>query len=618
MNIKAAKIGFLFASMAVFAACKTPSYNGQTKAAGSGASSDRWLQKWENDTQKNWWYLTPQGSLAIQSDIFRSLPTEEGGRLFSDRQNLEEFGWVYAPRQDESKYNIYGLPLGFVEEPDLKNENRMTMGFTCAACHTGEIQVRNTRVVIDGGQPLLNMDKFNLSLLRSLQAVKKNPERLKAMRAKIAEFNPRSPYAQSFDALKKDFEERLVYFTERMTRNTPRVPGGHGRLDAVTQILNEILVDHAQLNEKNASGHYLNARFPAAPISFPTLWRVPEFECVQTNCLARNPLTRNLGEVLGVYGRIQLRLIDNKNKDFNWSDVTTLAAPHKLFDISADLNKLHRLEESLKFMPSPRWQEDLLGPLDKELLSQGEQIYSKKQFDDGSGNKVACVSCHVKADRNNPESLTNPNKYGKRFFKVNRISPDVVKTDTAFLEEHGSRTPATQLPVHLSAMYDVLVNKNEPFFDRFDPNEKKSALKFLGMANLLAVKKWFAVNKFAESQKAEYSSYQEPSSDFNAGVYRARPLVGIAFSAPYLHNGSVPTLTEFFKKPEERVKTFQTGTLQWDNEAVGYAFSDNSQFVYGKELFNTQIHGNRNTGHTWGTELSPNEKLAVIEYLKSL
>lgn len=615
MKIVAVKV-FLFATLALSVNCKPRSFNADTQAARAG--SERWLQQWSNETQKNWWYLTPQGSLAIPMDILRGLEIEEGGKLFTDKQNLKQFGWVYAPSQDEGKYNIYGLPLGFVEEPDPKNNNRMTMGFTCAACHTGEVQVKNTRVVIDGGQPLVNMDKFNIALLKALQATKKNSERLNAMKARIAQFNPKSPYANNIDVLKKDFEERLVYFTERMTRNTPKLPGGHGRLDAVTQILNEILVDHAQLNEKNSSGHYINARFPAAPISFPTLWKVPEFECVQTNCLARNPLTRNLGEVLGVYGRIQLRLIDNKDKSFNWNDVATLTAPHKLFEISADLHKLHRLEESLKAMPLPKWPEDLMGSLDTELLKQGEQVYSKKQFDLGNGNVVGCVSCHVKADRNNPDSLTNPNKYGKRFFKVTRHSPDLVKTDTAFLEEHGARFPASSLPMHLGAIYDVLVNKNEPFFDRFDPNEKKSALKFLGLINQLAVKKWFALNKFDDNKKAEYSSYQEPSTDFNAGVYKARPLTGVAFSAPYLHNGSVPTLNEFFKKPEERVKSFKTGTLKWDQQAVGYSFADDADYIYGQEVYNTAIRGNKNSGHPWGTELTQNEKNALIEYLKSL
>jgi hypothetical protein len=597
-------------------ACKQRDYNSETQA--QSAMSERWLQPWSSETQKNWWYLTPQGSLAIPMDIFRGLETESGGRVFSSRENLRQFGWVYAPRQDEGKYNLYGLPLGFVEEPDLQNNKRMTMGLTCAACHTGEMQVKNTRVVIDGGQPLVNMDKFNIALLRALQATKKNPQRLNAMQARIEQFNPKSPYAKNLDLLKKDFEDRVVYFTERMTRNTPKVGGGHGRLDAVTQILNEILVDHAQLNEKDSKGHYVNARFPAAPISYPTLWKVPEFECVQTNCLAKNPLTRNLGEVLGVYGRIRLRLIDNKDKGFNWNDLATLVSSHKVFDISADLHKLHRLEESLKYLPSPKWSEELLGTLDKELVKQGEQIYLTKQYEIGNGKQGACVSCHVQADRNNPASLTKPNRYQKQFFKVTRVAPDIVKTDTAFLEEHGSRSSTSSLPIHLSAIYDVLVNKNEPFFDRFDPNEKKSALKFLGLINMLAVKKWFAVNKLDDNKKAEYSSYQEPSTDFNAGVYKARPLIGIAFSAPYLHNGSVPTLTEFFKEEGERVASFSTGTLQWDSKLVGYSFSENAAYVYGKETFNTGIRGNRNTGHPWGSELSATEKMALIEFLKTL
>lgn len=609
----------LFTLLIPFQGCKPRNFNTETQASFENAK-ERWLVPWKDEKEMKTWYLTPQGSFVIPMDIYLNLETKNGGSLFSSKENLKQFGWVYPPRQDEGEYNRHGLPLGFVEEPDPKNDNRMTMGFTCAACHTGEFRAGNTRVVVDGSQPLVDLDRYSAAFLEALRETKK-PERLTSLHERIKKWNPKSPYARNKQLLEEDLKERLTYFTERMRRNSPKLAGGHGRLDAVAQILNEVLVDHAQLNERDARGNYLNARPPAAPISFPPMWNVADLECVQTNCLARNPLTRNLGEVLGVYGRIQLRAI-NKDGKVDLNDLKTLSTAPQLFDISANPHNLHRLEESVKKMPLPQWPSDLYGPLNSKLVESGKAVFERKQFSDGSGQSVACVSCHVhtaKSVEESPaESRTKPNKFGKQFYVVQRLSPQVTKTDSAFLEEHGARTIATPLPPHLAGLYDMLVNKNEPFFDRFDPSEKKLALKFLGLVNLVAIRKWFTANGFDDKKKAEYSSYQEQSTDFNAGVYKARPLTGIAFSAPYLHNGSVPSLHELLKKPEDRVKTFPTGTLQWDSKTVGFSIAENATYDYGKLTFDTSIRGNRNSGHEWGTELSSDDKIALIEYLKSL
>ena len=95
-------------------------------------------------------------------------------------------------------------------------------------------------------------------------------------------------------------------------------------------------------------------------------------------------------------------------------------------------------------------------------------------------------------------------------------------------------------------------------------------------------------------------------------------LDGIWLRSPYLHNGSVPTLSDLLNKPEDRPKSFYRGYDVFDPTKVGYvstvAKEENKTFF----LYDTSERGNSNEGHRYGTDLSSNDKAALIEYLKTL
>lgn len=95
------------------------------------------------------------------------------------------------------------------------------------------------------------------------------------------------------------------------------------------------------------------------------------------------------------------------------------------------------------------------------------------------------------------------------------------------------------------------------------------------------------------------------------GGYVNLPLDGIWARGPYLHNGSVPTLRDLLSPPKERPKRFLRGCTNLDLDAVGF------QCATGFE-FDTTLTGNSNSGHDYGTSLPAQEKLALLEYLKSL
>jgi mono/diheme cytochrome c family protein len=101
------------------------------------------------------------------------------------------------------------------------------------------------------------------------------------------------------------------------------------------------------------------------------------------------------------------------------------------------------------------------------------------------------------------------------------------------------------------------------------------------------------------------------------GGYVARPLTGVWLLAPYLHNGSVPTLWDLLSPADARPKTFHRGYDVLDLERVGFAATTPEAAARGFR-FDTGLKGNGNAGHVYGTDLSEPEKRALIEYLKTL
>jgi cytochrome c553 len=124
--------------------------------------------------------------------------------------------------------------------------------------------------------------------------------------------------------------------------------------------------------------------------------------------------------------------------------------------------------------------------------------------------------------------------------------------------------------------------------------------------------------------------------------YVALQLDGLWLRGPYLHNGSVPTVRALLEPPECRPKIFFRGYDLLDREHMGFAAlqcDDNGRPVMGYELpvgcetrvlsgcvpsynaqryfrFDTAEVGNGNQGHVYGTDLSNDDKRALVEYLK--
>jgi hypothetical protein len=110
--------------------------------------------------------------------------------------------------------------------------------------------------------------------------------------------------------------------------------------------------------------------------------------------------------------------------------------------------------------------------------------------------------------------------------------------------------------------------------------------------------------------------------------YQAPPLDGVWATAPYLHNGSVPTLYHLLKSSERPARFRRppsTDFAHYDPEKVGWKIEavesppdPKLPAFEARFLYDTSRFGLGNRGHTFGDTLSEEERMDVIEYLKTL
>ena len=113
--------------------------------------------------------------------------------------------------------------------------------------------------------------------------------------------------------------------------------------------------------------------------------------------------------------------------------------------------------------------------------------------------------------------------------------------------------------------------------------------------------------------------------------YQAPPLDGIWATAPYLHNGSVPTLHALLDsstRPSRFTRPPSTDFAHYDTTAVGWKFDTVTAEEFAstakrspfqaKFIVDTSRFGMGNGGHTFGDALTEAERADVIEYLKTL
>lgn len=506
-------------------------------------------QGWDEATRAAW-YQTTQGSRMLPYDWFLHLERADRRQRFSAVSNMRQMGYLVDGRTDT---NPDRLPVGFARDVDPVNGDQL--GLTCAACHTGELEYAGTRVRIDGGQSMGDIEQLQNGILASLEATLAEDDKFDRFADALG--------AADRDALRAEMEAERDWWAGRIQRSAGLTAHGPSRTDAFTIIGNEVLCDLLGVPE--------NCALPFAPTQYPFLWGTPDLEWAQYNSSVHSPIGRNVGEVTGVFAEAHL--------DASGQVVS-----------SANLDNLHALEGWLKGLQPPAWPEDVLGEIDHELAAEGQALYAAN-----------CISCHAEEA---PRSA--PNAFGRDFAEVDFSTP---------LEQLGT-DPTAALSF---AMRRADPGPWAPIADAYGllgPDGKAPAAALIEIADTMIIQRFFAVNEFTPAQQYDYLDYREPMSPSIAQLttYKARSLHGVGFTGPYLHNGSVPSIYELLLPPEERTKQFHVGSKKFD--PVNLGFSTEPEF--GTVLLDTTQIGNGNGGHYYGTHLNDDERYALIEYLKTL
>lgn len=590
--------------------------------AATSSESDKTVyldQGWDAHTRELYYY-TPQGSRLIPYKWLQVLEQGTNTQLFTNPENLSKYGWITSPNSS-TELNPGGLPIGFTLEPVEVPGTGKWAGLTCSACHTNNITIKGKTVRVDGAPGSTNFDTFFTDLSNAVQATYLDKDKFQRFIVNVLGNNPDPAKTKQ---LENEFLNFATKLAGQMSMRTPPVRTGPGRVDALAQIINALSVFDLQDPD--------NFRTPTAPVSFPFLWIAPKLDWVQWDPIANNPIARNAGEVLGVFGhanfigtedeikRIQLetKLQDKLQKTTinlippKWRQKILIPVNDKVNKDKAELDKLfghdkgmfastvlyknlNNIEQWLVNLKQPTWREDLFGSINNDLLKKGEVLF-----------KQDCLSCH-----NMPPFAMTPkeeNIIGKQFIKIGRINYKQVGTDTTYIENLTQRfTKTGQLGVLLFENQNIVPAGG--FFIGSVAAVVEKGLAELGLSTneILAYSDYrFYPPKVAGEKPMPY---QPPAID----DLKAGPLLGIWATGPFLHNGSVPNLYELLSPPESRSKTFWVGNRELDTEKLGFVSTEQP----GAFLFDTTLKGNGNMGHVYPAKpYTEEQRMAVIEYLK--
>jgi mono/diheme cytochrome c family protein len=447
--------------------------------------------------------------------------------------------------------NPAGLPVGMVRAVDERGQAWLGLG--CAACHTGELRYRGQAIRIAGGAGLLDLDGFERELLQSLRRTDADPHVFARFAARVL------PPGGDASALRAQLRQRLRWLQRRLDGNRTAVPYGYARMDAFGQIFNAIDLD--------VLDRAADVRAPDAPVSIPVLWSTPRMTRVQWNGSSPNdgiaPLVQNVTTALGVYGQLELA-----------------AGGGPGYASSADVPALGRIQQWNGLLAAPRWPEAILGRIDRERAARGRAIYLGQ-----------CQACH-----------RLPQGPAGAPVEVRLVPVAQVGTDARMATNFATRSGAT----------GALQGRPSLVF---------GGRKLAARERMIDIVVHLAVGASAHHPLAAagavargHQRVSSPAGDAGL-VYKARPLDGVWSSAPYLHNGSVPTLYELLSPPDRRARAFAVGDGAFDPVHVGLA---PGPLRPGTSWLEVDKPGNGNGGHPYGTHLDEASRLDLLEFLKSI
>jgi mono/diheme cytochrome c family protein len=534
-------------------------------------------------------YSRDQGSRMIPLGWLQALKQPNGQPFLAD--SLARYGYLPNPA------NSNGLPVGFTATGAAWSQ---IAGMTCSACHTRQITAEGKTYRIDGGPAIVDFQSFLTDLDTAVGQILADDAAFKLFAAAV--LGSVTPDADDVSALRQQVSAWYLRYHTLVTRALPaQAPWGPARLDAVGMIFNRL----TGLDLGPPPSYLIpdNIQRADAPVRYPFLWNAPVQDKTQWPGFADNgddilALGRNLGEVFGVFG-----IFEPQKEGF---------FINYLNNNSANFDGLGKLEDLVKQIGPPKWP----WLVDTNLAAQGKVIYERGKEQGG------CTECHGI-------------RSGKvRFFLQQTWATPIqdVGTDTREYDVLGWTAKTGVLQGAFIPFATEPLKPNDLAFNILTTSALGSILEHVASGSggapasaqlgstETALAPVRANGRMLPALRELRGAFTAPGTQGGPakGAYEARVLQGIWAAAPYLHNGSVPTLAELLKPASERVKDFKIGPT-YDTVNVGIAV-EQTQFNY--TLSTTDCadrnSGNSRCGHEFGTQLMAPEKKALLEYLKTL
>src|SRR5215472_6015043 len=579
--------------------------------------------------QKDAFYHLSQGSEILPWILLTAVEVADPGSRKPFVENLERYGLLPDPTRKD------GLPVGLTVASNSFTFGMEFVGITCAACHVGELRHGGKAVRVDGAPNMFNLQLFYSQAVDAMTKAASEPDKrwraLKRLgRQDYGRYGLAAPFVRPAtlvyyganmllhrDRLDARLELIAVIRAAKEQRDPKHPTSGFGRLDAFDGTRNfiftrlrkadaggEFAVNRANMVRLDAAVKFpplwsrkaqpleLVAAYREQPQRFPPVWGFKDYDWIEWTINTTTVLERNFTETLGAGATVVL-------------DPRRTAS---LFESSIPIRNMHDLEWLAYYIDPPRWPAAIFGAIKPDLAAAGEGIFRSR-----------CAGCHEYGDdRRTPTGLIwlrgmRPEEVGTDATVALRIACPVPDTGALVIPPRSYTAEESQLLRECAGV--------------------KAGTAFTG--NSFARTVQAAVDSI--KQKAFASAGIDPAQqramedlDRRGGVfwrdtlldtrppygpYAPRPLYGIWAAAPYLHNGSVPTLYHLLLPPEQRPKTFALGKREYDPVRLGFAVDtacDQQDCVV-----DTTRTGDGNGGHLFGTDLAEPDRMALLEYLKT-
>ena len=574
------------------------------------------------EDKAEWFKTTPFSSAGIPMVIFRLFPdfAKEVGdpelqKIWGDSvESLPAFG--LPANNTDGKRHALALGLGYIrsakalipgtEGTPLDVTSFQVAGLTCGACHISRIQVGGQKhFVIGNGNIEFDPNRFTEALYKTVSHPKFTGETFRKL------VNAKSKLSLwEFDSLLMKGQQDLetLVFTNTLTK-AKDTDGVTGQSEAYASdiivakvkkkiILKEKLMDRelGRLYSKIGATQEMHGissgqadalgkisvvvsskAQEAAPVDLPAVWRQVDHEYSQYDGSIRDYFYRNLAASVGVSGA----LADEANRRPGCNGaIQSCTDEHELNTPNAFF-----LSSFVTVLEPPKWADipGLKQP-DAKSVARGAELY-----------KTSCASCHS-------TTAASMNAKGE---------PVGAKTVRVPLTTDSGNDPARANQLNTKTVVDIgafLQNACENGMQEFTNNGVTVRMKDHPNACKVDTK------DILFNQTADSSTYK-------AGIgYVGQRLNGIAWTAPYLHNGCVPNLRALLVPSlRAKYKTFKRGSIEFDQENVGYRTD------VGTDTYDTSIPGNTCNGHTSSAMLGgrtwvdgSQDLTDILNYMKTL